>query len=62
MKLNAAMFKMDTGVVSCQSRVMKLLKDFDQILVKFSMEGFQEREPKTTQEWLINALQPPTLK
>ena len=41
---------------------MKLVRDFDAILVKLSMEGFQTEEPKQSQEWLINAIQPPALK
>ena len=47
-KLKTAMgkLKMDTSIVNCPSRVMKLVKDFDTILVKLSMEGFQTEEPK----------------
>ena len=59
-KLKSAMskLKMDTSIADCQSRVMKLVTDFDQVLQKLSMEGFQEQEPKASQEWLINALNP----
>ena len=41
---------------------MKLVRDFDMILVKLSMEGFLTEEPKQSQDWLINAIQPPALK
>ena len=51
--------RMDTTIENnCPSRVMKLVKDFDNVLLKLPMEGFQTEEPKQTQEWLINALQP----
>ena len=53
---------MDTTVVNCHSRVMKLVRDFDNVLVKLSMEGFDTDEPKLSQEWLINAIQPEALR
>ena len=53
---------MDTSIVNCPSRMTKLVKDFDSVLVKLSMEGFQTEEPKQSQEWLINALQPEALR
>ena len=50
-KLKTAMgkLKMDTSVVNCPSRVMKLVRDFDNVLVKLSMEGFDTDEPKLAQ-------------
>ena len=63
-KLKTAMGKlrMDTTIVNCPSRVMKLVRDFDAVLVKLSMDGFDTDEPKLPQEWLINAIQPEALR
>jgi hypothetical protein len=59
-KLNAAMakLKMDPTVQSAESRVSKLVSDFEAILVRLSMEGFAESEPRLTVDFLMAAIQP----
>ncbi|RHY01481.1 hypothetical protein DYB36_009155 [Aphanomyces astaci] len=49
-KLDAAIvkLKMDTTVQSAESRVSNLVSDFEAVLVRLSMEGFAEAEPKLT--------------
>ncbi len=63
-KLDAAMskLKMETGVKSAESRVSKLVSDFDAILVRLSMEGFAEHEGKLTVDYLVAAIQPPVVQ
>ena len=63
-KLDKAMAKlrMETSVQSAESRVSKLVSDFDAILVRLSMEGFAEQEGKLTVDYLIAAIQPPTVQ
>ncbi|CAK5114738.1 unnamed protein product [Aphanomyces euteiches] len=59
-KLNSAMrkLKMDTNIQSPESRVSNLISDFELILVRLSMEGFAELEPKKTVDFLVAAIQP----
>ena len=59
-KVNAAMakLKMDLTVQSAESRVSKLVSDFETILVRLSLEGFAESEPRMTVDYLIAAIQP----
>ncbi|RHY39267.1 hypothetical protein DYB30_014231, partial [Aphanomyces astaci] len=54
-KLDAAIvkLKMDTTVQSAESRVSNLVSDFEAVLVRLSMEGFAEAEPKLT-HWLAD--------
>ncbi|RHY54925.1 hypothetical protein DYB30_013223, partial [Aphanomyces astaci] len=63
-KLDAAMakLKMDTTVQSAESRVSKLVSDFEAVLVRLSMEGFAEAEPKLTVDYLVAAVQPPAVR
>ncbi|RLO04642.1 hypothetical protein DYB28_001694, partial [Aphanomyces astaci] len=63
-KLDVAMakLKMDTTVQSAESRVSKLVSDFEAILVRLSMEGFAEAEPKLTVDYLVAAVQPPAVR
>ena len=59
-KLDSAMskLKMDTNLQFSESRVSKLVADFDAILVRLSMEGFAEQEPRMTVDYLVNAIEP----
>ncbi|KAF0711283.1 Aste57867_5333 [Aphanomyces stellatus] len=63
-KLDGAMakLKMDTAVQSAESRVSKLVSDFDAVLVRLSMEGFAEAEAKLTVDYLVTAVQPPAVR
>ncbi|RHY47431.1 hypothetical protein DYB26_009214 [Aphanomyces astaci] len=63
-KLGAAMakLKMDTTVQSAESRVSKLVSDFEAVLVCLSIEGFAEAEPKRTVDYLVEAVQPPAVR
>ncbi|CAK4770906.1 unnamed protein product, partial [Aphanomyces euteiches] len=63
-KLNSAMskLKMDTNIQSPESRVSKLISDFELILVRLSMEGFAELEPKKTVDFLVAAIQPVSVR
>ncbi|KAF0702344.1 hypothetical protein AaE_016002, partial [Aphanomyces astaci] len=63
-KLDAAMskLKMDTTVQSAESRVSKLVLDFEVVLVRLSMVRFAEAEPKLTVDYLDTAVQPPAVR
>ncbi|CAK4196662.1 unnamed protein product, partial [Aphanomyces euteiches] len=63
-KLDQAMGKlrMDVSIQSAESRVSKLVSDFESILVKLSMEGFAEAEPKLTVEYLVAAIAPTSVR
>ncbi|KAF0688712.1 Aste57867_19688 [Aphanomyces stellatus] len=63
-KLDGAMakLKMDTAVQSAESRVSKLVSEFEAVLVRLSMEGFAEAEPKLTVDYLVAAVQPPVVR
>ncbi|RLO09286.1 hypothetical protein DYB28_011025 [Aphanomyces astaci] len=63
-KLDAAMskLKMDTTVQSAESRVSKLVSDFEVVLVRLSMVRFAEAEPKLTVDYLDTAVQPPAVR
>ncbi|KAF0684410.1 Aste57867_23605 [Aphanomyces stellatus] len=63
-KLDGAMakLKMDTAVQSAESRVSKLVSDFEAVLVRLSMEGFAEAKPKLTVDYLVAAVQPPAVR
>ncbi|ETV65106.1 hypothetical protein H257_18096 [Aphanomyces astaci] len=56
-KLDAAIvkLKMDTTVQSAESRVSNLVSDFEAVLVRLSMEGFAEAEPKRSVDYLVAA-------
>ena len=59
-KLDAAMtkLKMDASIGLAESCVSKLVSNFQVILVRLSMEGFAESEPKLTVDYRIAAVQP----
>ncbi|ETV95434.1 hypothetical protein H310_11304 [Aphanomyces invadans] len=59
-KLNQAMgkLKMDGCIISAESRVSKLVSDFEAALVHLNMEGFAETEPKLTVDFLMAAITP----
>ncbi|RHY20402.1 hypothetical protein DYB32_010033 [Aphanomyces invadans] len=59
-KLNLAMgkLKMDGSIISAESRVSKLVSDFEAALVRLNMEGFAETEPKLTVDSLMAAITP----
>ncbi|CAK4670190.1 unnamed protein product, partial [Aphanomyces euteiches] len=63
-KLDSAMtkLKMDVSIQSAESRVSKLVSDFEAVLVRLSMEGFAEAEPKLTVEYLVAVIQPPIVR
>ncbi|RHY97910.1 hypothetical protein DYB31_016820 [Aphanomyces astaci] len=63
-KLDAAMakLKIDTTMQSAESRVSKLVSDFEAVLVRLSMEGFAEAEPKLTVDYLVASVQPPAVR
>ncbi|RHZ24217.1 hypothetical protein DYB37_012624 [Aphanomyces astaci] len=63
-RLDAAMskLKMDTTVQSAESRVSKLVSDFEVVLVRLSMVRFAEAEPKLTVDYLDAAVQPPAVR
>ncbi|RHY22043.1 hypothetical protein DYB25_006383 [Aphanomyces astaci] len=63
-KLNQAMGKlrMDTSILSSESRVSKLVSDFEATLVRLNMEGFAESEPKLTVDFLMAAIMPPAVQ
>ncbi|RHY95647.1 hypothetical protein DYB26_008051 [Aphanomyces astaci] len=60
-KLDAAIvkLKMDTTVQSAESRVSNLVSDFEAVLVRLSMEGFAEAEPKRFVDYLVAAVRGP---
>ncbi|RLN99441.1 hypothetical protein DYB28_005996 [Aphanomyces astaci] len=57
-----AKLKMDANVQSAKSRVSKLVSDFNAFLVRLSMDGFAEAEPKLTVDYLVAAVQPPAVR
>ncbi|CAK4640565.1 unnamed protein product, partial [Aphanomyces euteiches] len=63
-KLDSAMtkLKMDVSIQSAESRVSKLVSDFEAVLVRLSMEGFAEAETKLTVEYLVAVIQPPIVR
>ena len=63
-KLNQSMakLKIDVSIQSTESRVSKLVSDFEAILVRLSMEGFAESEPKLTVDFLVAAINPPVVQ
>jgi hypothetical protein len=63
-KLDGAMakLKMDIHLQSAESRVSKLVSDFDAILVRLAMEGFAEAEPRLTVGYLVAAIAPMALQ
>ncbi|RHZ30868.1 hypothetical protein DYB31_011071 [Aphanomyces astaci] len=63
-KLNQAMGKlrMDTSILSSESRVSKLVSDFEATLVRLNIEGFAESEPKLTVDFLMAAFMPPAVQ
>ncbi|RLO09826.1 hypothetical protein DYB28_006295 [Aphanomyces astaci] len=63
-KLNQAMGKlrMDTSFLSSESRVSKLVSDFEATLVRLNIEGFAESEPKLTVDFLMAAFMPPAVQ
>ncbi|RHZ39132.1 hypothetical protein DYB31_016082, partial [Aphanomyces astaci] len=63
-KFNQAMGKlrMDTSILSSESRVSKLVSDFEATLVRLNMEGFAESEPKLTVDFLLAAIMPPAVQ
>ena len=50
--------KMDVHATSAESRVSKLVNDYEVILSRLSLEGFAEEEPKLTVEYLVAAIMP----
>ncbi|RHZ16135.1 hypothetical protein DYB26_009756 [Aphanomyces astaci] len=59
---NMSKLKMDGSIQSAESRVSKLVSDFEAILVRLSMEGFAESEPKLTVDFLMAAITPPVVQ
>ncbi|RHY65722.1 hypothetical protein DYB34_013739 [Aphanomyces astaci] len=53
---------MDTSILSSESRVSKLVSDFEATLVRLNMEGFAESEPKLTVDFLMAAIMPPAVQ
>jgi hypothetical protein len=64
MKLDTAVakLKMNVALASAESRVSKLVSDFESVLVKLYMEGFAGAEPKKTVEHLIVTIMPVSLR
>ncbi|RQM27062.1 hypothetical protein B5M09_012245, partial [Aphanomyces astaci] len=59
---NMSKLKMDRSIQSAESRVSKLVSDFEAILVRLSIEGFAESEPKLTVDFLMAAITPPVVQ
>ncbi|RHY18106.1 hypothetical protein DYB32_010435, partial [Aphanomyces invadans] len=60
--LAMAKLKMDPSVQSSESRVSKLVSDFEAILARLSTEGFDEAEPRLTVDYLMAAITPPAVQ
>ncbi|RLO08650.1 hypothetical protein DYB28_003939 [Aphanomyces astaci] len=63
-KLNQAMGKlwMGTSILSSESRVSKLVSDFEATLVRLNMKGFAESEPMLTVDFLMAVIMPPAVQ